>query len=99
MPSRITLAGPRHFNQSRPGCNSADGCALASAMIGLREPSFIFSQIRTIQNHTSPRRESDHQTVTQDEAKQDRSPALRICVHLCSSLVLFCTDAAKKAAA
>src|ERR1035437_2695816 len=99
MPSRITLASPRHFNQSRPGCNSAGGCALASAISGLRKPSFIFSQIRTMQDHTSPGRESDHQTMTQDEVKQDRSPVLRICVHLCSSLVLFCTDAAKKAVA
>ena len=37
-----------------------------------------------------PRREALHRTVAQGKAKQDRSPALGICVHLCSSVVFPC---------
>ena len=39
-------------------------------------------------------REFVHQTVTRRKVKQDRSSALRICVYLCPSVVLFCMDTA-----
>ena len=41
-------------------------------------------------------RESVHRTVTQSKAKQDWSSVLRICVHLCPSVVLFCKDTAQR---
>jgi len=52
-------------------------------------------QIRTAQSRAPPWREAVLRTVTRRKAKLIPNPAVRIWVHLRSSVVLFCTDAAK----
>jgi hypothetical protein len=54
----------------------------------------INNKIKSILSRAFPWRASVHWTVTQSKARQGQTPAPRIRVHLCSSVVHFCRDAA-----